>query len=337
MGFGSSRVFHQIPTATGKVKPTSLLVRPIAMNVPSKPRADSKDSYWEVTARVGVESEEVWNVFCFELGALGAEVIAEDGGRIDMRHYFHEAPFPTPEAGLERFQAGFPHAAFPSGISLEEKPTQAWDTAWREHFTPIDVGERLSIRPPWQEASPGPELPTGHPARVQVVINPGQGFGTGWHSSTHLALLALESLLTREPPPEALLDVGTGSGILAIAARLLGVRRVHGLDIDGQVMEEVLANFQLSGLPPPDQLTVGRPDALTGAYPLVTANITAPVLLAHREDLARLTDREGWLMVSGVLVPEQPTVVGAFAELGLHLCEERQREGWWCGTLRRSQ
>lgn len=296
--------------------------------------------YWVLETVLHPADEEVWGLFCLEHGATGAEWVAEGESRITVRHYFDRPP-PGAEALVADFAVRYPHAGPPLQASLAARPVESWETAWRVHFQPLPVGRRLLIRPPWDAPDATPPADTAR-ERLAVVINPGRGFGTGWHPSTRLALeLVEELLLTDAPapsthrPPEAMLDVGTGSGILAIAARLLGVKRAVALDLDGDVFGEVRANFALSALAPPPWLVRGGPDCLRGAFPLVTANITADILLARRAQLARLTAPGGCLMVSGILESERAALLAGFGETGLLPERERRDKGWWAGRLRR--
>lgn len=317
--------------------------------------------YWELEASLPEEGEEVWSLFCYEIGALGAEELNagelntgeirtegmdEDGGGgagNRLRHFFGTPPFSTPEEFRAAFVAAYPHSPPPGELSLRQRPTRNWATEWRSHFQPIPVGRRLVVRPPWEAPPSTPRSSRegnlgGHglPARLEIVIDPGQGFGTGWHPSTALALIELETYLQDAPAPSRMLDVGAGSGILAIAARLLGAGEAWALDMDARVLPEIRRNFSLSGLEPPAALLHGRPDCIGKPFALVTANLTAPVLLENRGHLAGLTDRGGCLIVSGVLESEWSGVMSGFREEGLEPGHESAREGWRAGALRKS-
>jgi len=222
----------------------------------------------------------------------------------------------------------------PRRLTLRRQPTQPWETAWRAHFTPLRLGRRLLVTPPWEPPAAGDGA-----ALLRIVIDPGQGFGTGWHSSTALALEELEATLDAATAaaalPERLLDVGTGSGILAIAARLLGVTQAWAMDIDRVALPEVLRNAALTGLHPPPHVLQGRPDCLRARFPLVIANIVAEVLERHRDDLAGLTAPGGCLILSGLLESERTRLTDTYAAAGLRLEHERRREGWIALRLRR--
>jgi ribosomal protein L11 methyltransferase len=168
-----------------------------------------------------------------------------------------------------------------------------------------------------------------------VVIDPGQGFGTGRHASTALALVLLEQCLEEGPRSTCLLDVGTGSGILALAACRLGVPEAWLMDIDGRVFPEVRHNFSLNALPPPRALIQGGAGCLRGHFGLVLANILADVLIADAEALAGLTADNGWLILSGILKAEREAVVHRYALLGMEPVAEASRDEWFACCLRR--
>jgi ribosomal protein L11 methyltransferase len=298
--------------------------------------APDTERFWELEAELRPEGEEVWSLFCHEQGSLGAEVLQEGPPRRRLRHFFAEVPFASGAAGLAAFAARYPQAPRPLSVALRSRVTQAWETAWRSHFAPLPLGARLVVCPPWDAPGGGEDASHPRAGRLRIVIDPGQGFGTGRHPSTALALLLLEQHLAEHPPPPRLLDVGAGSGILAIAAGLLGVPQLWLLDVDRRVMPEILHNFGLSGLPAPRARVQGGPDCLRGAFPLVMANIVTAVLLRHRDDLAALTDEGGYLMVSGMLESERERLLEAYREVGLRPVREARRDGWYAGCLHRN-
>lgn len=318
--------------------------------------APHPDQFWEVDAEFGSSDGELWGDFCYGQGALGAQINDAPHLPLSTRHFFDDDP-----GSAEVLQAGFrdayPLAPAPLRVRVQRQPRQPWDTAWRAHFTPLDVGRTLRVLPPWEAAPSDATVATvaagaaqaGTASRLHVIIEPGQGFGTGWHPSTHLALEALEAaVLSTDTPPVSVLDVGTGSGILSIAARRLGAgtARQVAIDIDERVVPEVRSNFQLNGLPLPEVRHCG-PEALEGPgslegpvvghpFALVLANIVAPVLTEHAERLAALTAQDGCLMLSGILEAERAALLETYAALGLHPHAEhgeQRRQGWYACCL----
>ncbi|MBI3992075.1 MAG: 50S ribosomal protein L11 methyltransferase [Candidatus Lambdaproteobacteria bacterium] len=288
------------------------------------------ERYWVLDAALPPGGEDLWSLFCFEQGATGAETLGEDETGLHQRHFFAAPPCREVSELVRAFAAAYPAAPPPHRVNLADRVVEDWAAAWRSHFAPTPVGETLLVCPPW-------DVPAGsaRDGRRALVINPGQGFGTGAHATTWLALALLERRLAMGPPPSALLDVGTGSGILALAGGLRGVRDLWALDVDAVVMPEVAANAALNSLPRPRRV-VGGPGCLARDFALVCANIVSPVLLAECAHLVRRTAPGGTLVLSGVLQAERAQVLAAYSAAGMVLLEQAVREEWWAGLLRRS-
>lgn len=168
-----------------------------------------------------------------------------------------------------------------------------WVAHTRDAWPARSIGERLFLAPPWsQEATP--------PARMRIVHNPGLACGTGEHPCTQLALSGIEKYLA---PGMAVADIGTGSGILAIAALRLGARVAIGVDPDAAALETARENFALNRFEP--FLIAGSVDSLAGScVELTVANINAPILYSVFEDLRRITRPNGRLLLTGFEEPE---------------------------------
>jgi ribosomal protein L11 methyltransferase len=172
-----------------------------------------------------------------------------------------------------------------------------WAEAWREHFRPVKAGS-LTIRAPWNEASEG----------LEVVIEPAMAFGTGGHATTRLAMEALEGAMG-DHPGEAVLDVGTGSGVLAIAAVKLGASQAFGVDVDPVAVDATADNAVLNGVT--DRVRSDR-DWPDRTFAVVVANIISPVLLKLSDRLVAALAPGGTLVLSGVLAEEADEFSAAF-------------------------
>jgi ribosomal protein L11 methyltransferase len=193
--------------------------------------------------------------------------------------------------------------------------------AWREHARAVAVGERLLVRPPWVAApDPGPGT-----LRVEVVIDPGRAFGSGAHPSTHLALAALAE---RVQGGEALLDVGCGSGVLALAALALGAGRALAVDVDPAALAATAANADRNGLA--GRLTVA--DRISGRHDLVVANLLLPDLVGLAADIAPALVPAGTLVIAGILAGQRPAALAAYPDLAP--VSEDALDGWLAVTLR---
>lgn len=183
-----------------------------------------------------------------------------------------------------------------------------WEQRTRESFPPLALGERFWLAPPWNsDAAP--------PGRMRLEINPGLACGTGWHPCTQMCLEAMERYVR---PGGAVLDVGTGSGILSAAAALLGAGRVIGCDIDFDSV--AIARDRVGS-----RVFAGTVDAVsTNCFDVVVANISAPVVLSSLAEFRRIARKPGFLILSG-FGPVEP-VAGTIETL--------ERDGWQCIVAR---
>jgi ribosomal protein L11 methyltransferase len=193
--------------------------------------------------------------------------------------------------------------------------------AWRAHARPVPVG-RIRLVPAW--LAPPPE-----PGRVDVAVDPGRAFGSGTHVSTRLALAALEPLVTGG---ESVLDVGCGSGVLALAALALGAGRALGVDIDPEARAATAANAARNGLA--DRVTVAG--AVRGRHDLVVANLLLPDQEALAGTIVAALAPGGSLVVSGVLATQRDRLVVAYGAAGLAggPAAELAEDGWLALTWR---
>jgi ribosomal protein L11 methyltransferase len=195
-----------------------------------------------------------------------------------------------------------------------------WADAWKEHYRPIRAGRRVVVRPPWFDYEPVA-------GDVVVVLDPGMAFGTGTHQTTRLALILLEDELR---PGMDVLDVGTGSGILAIAAALLGAKAVRAVDIEPVAVRRAAENVRLNGVTGVVQVAVGSVDRdkVETTYDLVVANIIARVLIDLAPGLVESVRPGGRLVLSGIIEPKEESVVAAFADLGLRRVRREVMDDW---------
>ncbi len=210
-----------------------------------------------------------------------------------------------------------------SDATLVTRPlSPGWRDRWKEYFSPIDVSPRLLVVAPWHTPAPRPEQ------RV-LTVEPGMAFGTGQHETTRLCLEELDARCVEGSVPSALLDVGCGTGILAVAASFFGVKRVVGVDIDPQAVRAAEENIELNDLVGRD-LTFSTTDIsdVEGRFPLVIANIMAHILTAMAEPLAARVAPGGELWLSGVLDDQAADVTAAFGAQGLSFHQGAQRGRW---------
>ncbi len=207
-----------------------------------------------------------------------------------------------------------------------------WMEAWKQHYRPISIGEKLIIIPAWMD-SPGE-------TRIPIKIDPGMAFGTGTHPTTQLVLDLLEDVIV-EKKPSTVIDVGCGSGILSIAALKLGVERALGVDIESASVESSRENADVNEIG--DEFIIGQgsvDEILAGDFefksaPLVVANMLAPILIRLTEaGLGKLVSPNGHLILSGILEEKEADIRATVASHQLEIIERRQMGGWVAFTLK---
>ena len=279
--------------------------------------------YWELTVAIPEDASEGLTNFVWELGALGVVEEEPAGGVPRLRAFFAEtAETATLSTHVDAYLAALDALGFHGGRPSRVAPVaeEDWADAWRAHFAPFPLGDRLVIAPPW-------EMPRAD-GREALIIEPGRAFGTGQHGSTAGCLLLLERILEERSPARAL-DVGTGSGILAIAAARLGVGEVHAVDSDPDAVASATANVERNGLGRRVRCAVA--DAATLAiepFPLVLANLLAAAHRALAARYAALVAPGGTLVLGGLLNGEADDVAAVVAAHGFARHDARSVEGW---------
>ncbi len=197
-----------------------------------------------------------------------------------------------------------------------------WGRSWKEHFKPFPIVPGLIISPTWEEYQETP-------GELLLEMDPGMAFGTGHHATTSLSLALLKGVLVTDTIKRKILDVGTGTGILGMAAVLFGAGEVLGIDNDPDAVKAAEENVVHNGLQKSMQVSLAPLSALAGEYQVVVANIVHDILLDISTDLTRLTANNGVLILSGILVGEQvESVVSRFVESGFVLKKEEVRGEW---------
>lgn len=239
-----------------------------------------------------------------ELGAIGTW---QDGG--DLVAYFPLAIHPdeTSEAVRACLRHLWPGGPLPD-LCWEREDEGEWITAWRNHFHPIPVGEHLMVLPEWEPDA------AAH-GRIPLRIRPGRGFGTGGHATTATCLKQIEKLIesNRSKSQLRVLDVGTGSGILAMAAARLGAGTVVAFDNDVDAVRNARDNLRLNGLEGRVHLFAGTIDAVSRGYDLIAANLLAHVIVDLMPHFVRLLAPGGTLLLSGILNEQGDRIEAALA------------------------
>ena len=217
----------------------------------------------------------------------------------------------------------------PARIQVKKVPARDWSESWKRHFKPLDLGPRLLVKPTWSRRVP-------KKSQALVVLDPGLSFGTGQHATTRFCL---EQLVTLRDPQSAqsMLDVGTGSGILAIAAVKLGYQPVNAFDFDADCVRVANENTELNGVAA--VLTVTHDDITQvpkkpkQRYSVVCANLIYDLLIAERDRLLARVTPGGSLVLAGILETQFGMVRKAFEEAGWKLVAATTDKEWRSGTF----
>ncbi len=251
---------------------------------------------------------------------IDEELLARDRTQSVIHVYISPEESPAEAVAFlrERYTAeGIEHEVLTGEVNEDD-----WANNWKKYFKPLPVGEKLMICPTWEEA---PETA----GRALLHIDPGMAFGTGGHDTTRLVLETLERYVHGG---ETLLDVGCGSGILSIAALLLGAGSAVGVDIDALAVKTAMENGELNGLHAPDYVIRqgNLVDAVEGIYDVVAANIVADAIIALSADIRPFLKPGGVYIMSGIIDTREADVLAALEQCGFTLRERVKRGGWLC-------
>lgn len=199
-----------------------------------------------------------------------------------------------------------------------------WNENWKKYFHAFTVGERLAVVPSWEKYD-------NKEGRTLLHIDPGAAFGTGTHATTSLCLSCLEKYVNSETK---VLDIGTGSGILAIAALLLGAETAVGVDIDAQSVKTAKENAGINGVSDKAEFLVGDlADKVSGKYNVVCANIVADVVIRLMNNVKDFMAEGAVLLVSGIIDSREDDVLAAAQKYGFKVTEKYYKDNWCAFAL----
>lgn len=234
---------------------------------------------------------------------------------------------------LKRALAELPSFGFdvgPANWEVKEVKEEDWATAWKQYYKPVKISERLVIKPKWEryEAKPG---------EIVLEMDPGMAFGTGTHATTALCLRTLEKVIQ---PGDRVIDVGTGSGILAIAAAKLGASHVLALDLDPVAIDSAKDNVKLNGLQ--THVEVIQSDLLQAwnssqsqKVQVIVANILAEIILTFIDEVYNVLPSGGVFVASGIIKQKEPDVRKALLQAGFEHVDQYEENDWVALVARR--
>lgn len=263
----------------------------------------------------------------FLAGLSGRGVgLEETGGDVRITGYFDPD---SEEWGirLQRYLDDLAEMGVVNGSTRPEillVPDEDWMALFRSQHTTVRISDRLAVRPTWCEPGAGRE----------IVLDPGLAFGTGSHATTRMCLQLLDRL-SAETVPARVLDLGTGTGVLAIAAAFLGASEVLAVDNDPVAVQVAGGNARNNGVEGVVEVSEGSIDGLAGTFDLILANLSGSLLRTLAPALAAALVPSGRLIVSGVTVEEQEGVREAFAATGLEFRDVLTEDVWMAASLTR--
>ena len=285
--------------------------------------SSERPGWLEISIEIDPVAHEALSAFLFDLGCEG--IVVEDSPRQVFNAYFS---LKKDLQGIQNKINGFlqtlvdifPEVHSPK-LVFSKIEDQDWNRQWRRFFRPDRVTKRLTVFPAWE---PIPKHIEDHVIRIE----PGLAFGTGQHPTSRMCLEAMERVSL--PGSWAMLDVGTGSGILAIYGAKLGATRVVALDVDPEAIRSAEENIRLNHLSALIELSSMPLEELKDRFSLLTANLTLAVILQLFPHFSRLMDPGGWVILSGLLIDQAREVQDNFPKYGLSEYEALHQAEWAC-------
>jgi len=311
--------FHSsLPSVVTKRKETLLIDR-------------SEPSSWlEIAVEIHPVAHEALSAFFFDLGCHGV-VTQSFHDRVFRAYLPGSMDSEKLRAGifhfLERISKIFPDAGSPkASFGLIE--SQDWNRLWQKHYRPLRVSEKLTVFPAWD---PPPSAFKG----IAIMIDPGPAFGTGGHTTTRMCLKAVEECKVRLP--WKMLDVGTGSGILAVYGAKLGAERVLAIDNDPEALRWAGRNIALNKVSNSVQLSSLSLKDIGEQFTVVAANLILHTILELLPFFSRTVEPKGWLILSGLLREQSVEVNNALGRVGFRGTGVLEEQEWACITARRME
>ena len=284
----------------------------------------------EISVEVHPTAQEAVSAFLFDVGCQGVVLGEKESpflrAYLPMTERFEELRSRM-EVFLSRLKEFFPEAT-QSSLHFSEVQDEDWSLSWRRHFRAEQITKRLTVVPAWE---PIPQAPGG----VVIRMDPGPAFGTGAHPTTRMCLASIENLHT--PGAWTMLDVGTGSGILAIYAAKLGARRTLAIDTDPEALRWAERNIELNHCSAFIDLSSKSVGDLSGVFSILVANLTRDALLEFLPDFQRLLEEDGAMILSGLLQEQVEEVKKPIGLRGFKEIQVVTQAEWACITAKRKE
>lgn len=298
----------------------------------------TEKTWQKITIKCPAALEDAIASFVSDLTGCGVEICDQNGGAGEsavITYLAQDDPAqPGKLAGIRAYLAKLAEEFteyLPAHLELEAIADEDWHRKWKESFKPFHLSKNLVIKPSWEIYDPAP-------GEKIIEIDPGMAFGTGLHASTKLAALLLEEHLGGLPSsPEATLDVGTGTGILAIAAALFGCKNITAIDNDPQAVASAEINVAANNLSGTIEVGTAGLAELPGPYELILANIIHNTLVEMAPRLSQLLAPAGVLILAGILKGGQAdNITKIYSKYGLTLLGLKNSGEWSALSFKRA-
>ena len=293
----------------------------ISITVPRR-YADTAEAVANMVANGGIYIEDyadleqqAWEIAHVDL--IEQELLDKPRDVVIVHMYL--APDENPAEVLPLFRQRLDDAGVEYTLNTEGVEQEDWQNAWKQYYHAMDIGQRLAIVPGWEEYDTD---------RTVITMDPGMAFGTGTHETTSLCLETLDELVQGG---ERMLDIGTGSGILAIAALKLGAKEAEGVDIDPMCVRTAGENARRNGVAERLTVLVGDlSDKASGVYDIITANIVAAAILSLAPAVPALMAPGAKFIASGIIDERRDEVLNGLKAAGLRPVQVKEKRGWVC-------
>ena len=302
----------------------------ITVSIPNK-FTDTAAAIVNMTVPYGIYIEDysdleqsAWDIAHIDL--IDEDLIKKDRNTSLIHVYISECD--NAAEALEFLKERFKAENIPFEISSLGVSDSDWNENWKKYFHTIEIGEKLAVVPSWEKYD-------NKDGRTVLNIDPGAAFGTGTHATTSLCLEMLQSYVDSETE---MLDIGCGSGILALSSVLLGAKRAFGVDIDAQSVKTAKENAEINKITNNTQFVVGDlADKVSGKYGVICANIVADVIIRLLPDVHKFMTDDGVLIISGIIDIRKDDVLSAVRDFGFVITEERYKDNWCAFALKRGE
>lgn len=303
----------------------------LVITVPSD-RVDEAEAVAVMTVPYGIYTEDYSDLIdgveeIAHVDLIDEQLLAADREKAKIHIFI--SPEENPAESISFLRERFVCDSIPFEIDESECKISDWENSWKKYFKPIEIGEKIYIRPAWIDKYD----PKG---RTVLSIEPGTAFGSGTHETTKLCLQALEGYITDET---TVLDIGCGSGILSLSAILLGAKSAVGVDIDPLAVKTARENAERNGIGEDRyELKCGDlAENVSGKFDIVVANIVADAIIRLTETVSQFLKDDGYFLVSGIINTRQTDVLDAFEKYGFELVNSSEENGWMCFETRKKE